>query len=38
MQQDENVENTGIENDKIQQIRTDLKDQLEDMDKYRKIL
>lgn len=32
----ENVENTEIENEKIIEIRTDLKQQLEDMNKYGK--
>lgn len=33
----ENIENTEIESDKIIDIRTDLKQQLEDMNKYGKV-
>ena len=34
IEQMENIENTGIESDKIIDIRTDLKQQLEDLNKY----
>lgn len=37
IEQMENIENTGIESDKIIDIRTDLKQQLEDLNKYGKV-